>query len=102
MALNNVSFRMDPGRSYAFCGTSGAGKSSILAVLQRFYDISAGSVMLDGQDIREIEPRVLRREMGYVSQEPILFEETVRWNLVVSSLGLNVPIHCLSCVVRSN
>jgi ATP-binding cassette subfamily B (MDR/TAP) protein 1 len=86
MALNNVSFRMEPGRAYAFCGTSGAGKSSILAVLQRFYDISAGSVSLDGTDLREMEPKRLREEMGYVSQEPILFEETVRWNLVVSSV----------------
>lgn len=88
MALNDVSFRMEPSKAYAFCGTSGAGKSSILAVLQRFYDISSGSVCLDGRDIRTIDPKVLRTEMGYVSQEPILFEEIVRWNLVVSSLLL--------------
>lgn len=78
---------MQPGKSYAFCGTSGAGKSSILAVLQRFYDISDGSVSLDGRDIREMSPLDLRKEMGYVSQEPILFEETVRWNLVVRAVS---------------
>ncbi|KAI9632019.1 P-loop containing nucleoside triphosphate hydrolase protein [Dioszegia hungarica] len=86
MALNDVSFRMEPSKAYAFCGTSGAGKSSILAVLQRFYDISSGSVCLDGRDIRTIDPKVLRTEMGYVSQEPILFEETVRWNLVAGAI----------------
>jgi ATP-binding cassette subfamily B (MDR/TAP) protein 1 len=56
----------------------------ILAVLQRFYDITGGSILLDGVDIRQLEVRALRSQMGYVSQEPLLFEGTVRWNLLVS------------------
>jgi ABC-type proline/glycine betaine transport system ATPase subunit len=74
---------MERGKSYAFCGTSGAGKSSILAVLQRFYNITSGSVTLDGKDIRSMDVKEYRSLMGYVSQEPVLFEETIRWNLLV-------------------
>ncbi|OCF38975.1 hypothetical protein I317_07230 [Kwoniella heveanensis CBS 569] len=82
LSLASVSMRMEPGKSYAFCGTSGAGKSSILAVLQRFYDITAGQILLDGRDIRQMDLSELRSQMGYVSQEPILYDMTVRWNLI--------------------
>jgi ATP-binding cassette subfamily B (MDR/TAP) protein 1 len=75
---------MERGKSYAFCGTSGAGKSSILAVLQRFYNTTSGSITLDGKDIRSMDLGEYRSMMGYVSQEPVLFEETIRWNLLVS------------------
>jgi ABC-type multidrug transport system fused ATPase/permease subunit len=53
--------------------------------MQRFYDITSGSVMLDGVDIRDMPVQQLRAEMGYVSQEPVLFEGTIRWNLLVSN-----------------
>ncbi|WVF68289.1 hypothetical protein IAT40_003054 [Kwoniella sp. CBS 6097] len=88
LSLASVSMRMEPGKSYAFCGTSGAGKSSILAVLQRFYDITAGQILLDGRDIREMDLSDLRSQMGYVSQEPILYDMSVRWNLIS---GAQVP-----------
>lgn len=52
--------------------------------MQRFYDPTAGAILLDGVDIRDMDVKDLRSQMGYVSQEPILFEETVRWNLAVS------------------
>ncbi|WWD00806.1 hypothetical protein V866_007743 [Kwoniella sp. B9012] len=81
-SLASVSLHMEPGKSYAFCGTSGAGKSSILAVLQRFYDITAGKILLDGRDIRQWNLEDLRNQMGYVSQEPILYNMSVKWNLV--------------------
>lgn len=83
-ALNDVSVQMEAGKAYAFCGTSGAGKSTTLAVLQRFYEISDGCVLLDGKDIRSFPVDELRGMMGYVSQEAVLFEATVRWNLMVS------------------
>ena len=86
LALRGVDVHLEPGRSYAFCGTSGAGKSSILALLQRFYEPSAGSISLDGVDIRAMETSDLRAQMGYVSQEPILFEGTIRWNLLAGAL----------------
>lgn len=83
LSLAGVSIHMERGKSYAFCGTSGAGKSSILAVLQRFYNITSGSITLDGKDIRAMDVKEYRNMMGYVSQEPVLFEETIRWNLLV-------------------
>ncbi|WRT65273.1 uncharacterized protein IL334_002216 [Kwoniella shivajii] len=87
LALAGVSLRMDSNKAYAFCGTSGAGKSSILAILQRFYDITAGRVLIDGQDIREMQIDHLRGQMGYVSQEPILYSMSIRWNLCSGSLN---------------
>jgi len=84
---------MERGKSYAFCGTSGAGKSSILAVLQRFYNITSGSITLDGKDIRAMDVKEYRNMMGYVSQEPVLFEETIRWNLLVC---LSTPFRAIS------
>ncbi|WWC59907.1 uncharacterized protein I303_102469 [Kwoniella dejecticola CBS 10117] len=86
LALASVSLNLRPGKSYAFCGTSGAGKSSILAVLQRFYDISSGSIVLDGRDIRQWDLDHLRQQMGYVSQEPILYDMSVRWNLISGAI----------------
>jgi ATP-binding cassette subfamily B (MDR/TAP) protein 1 len=82
-ALNSISLHMEPGKAYAFCGTSGAGKSSIMAVLERYYEIAEGSVMLDGRDIRGMDVDELRGMMGYVSQEAVLFEDSVKWNLLV-------------------
>jgi ATP-binding cassette subfamily B (MDR/TAP) protein 1 len=87
LSLAGVSIHMERGKSYAFCGTSGAGKSSILAVLQRFYNITSGSITLDGKDIRAMDVKEYRNMMGYVSQEPVLFEETIRWNLLVCLLS---------------
>lgn len=59
--------------------------------MQRFYDITCGSIMLDGVDIRDMPVEALRAEMGYVSQEPVLFEGTIRWNLLVSR-GLLIAV----------
>lgn len=86
LALKGVDVHLEPGRSYAFCGTSGAGKSSILSLLQRFYTPSAGTISLDGVDIRAMDVQDLRHQMGYVSQEPILFEGTIRWNLIAGAI----------------
>lgn len=86
LALRGVDVHLEPGKSYAFCGTSGAGKSSILALLQRFYVPSAGTISLDGVDIQSMDVQELRSQMGYVSQEPILFEGTIRWNLIAGAL----------------
>lgn len=87
-ALKQLSIRIPAGKSVAFCGTSGSGKSSILALLQRFYDPSQGRIEFGGVDVRQIPIEVLRKQMAYVSQDPILYEGTVRWNL---SLGANDP-----------
>jgi ATP-binding cassette subfamily B (MDR/TAP) protein 1 len=75
---------MAPGKMYAFCGASGSGKSSILALLQRFYEPTAGCIEIDGIDIRTWDIAELRGIMGYVSQEAVLFEGSIRFNLLVS------------------
>ena len=54
-------------------------------MLQRFYETTSGSVLVDGRDVRDMGINELRNQMGYVSQEAILFEDTIRWNLMVST-----------------
>lgn len=85
-ALNGVSFAIPKGKMIALVGASGAGKSTIADLLPRFYDVSEGSISIDGHDIRQLETRSLRSLMGIVSQEAILFNDTVRNNIV---FGLN-------------
>nr|CDI57199.1 related to multidrug resistance protein 1 [Melanopsichium pennsylvanicum 4] len=87
-ALKDLSITIPAGKSVAFCGTSGSGKSSIVALLQRFYDPCQGSIQFGGVDVRQVPIEVLRKQMAYVSQDPILYEGTIRWNL---SLGSNDP-----------
>ena len=87
-ALKDLSITIPAGKSVAFCGTSGSGKSSILALLQRFYDPCQGSIEFGGVDVRHVPIDALRQQMAYVSQDPILYEGTIRWNL---SLGSNDP-----------
>lgn len=87
-ALKQLSITIPAGKSVAFCGTSGSGKSSILALLQRFYDPCQGVIEFGGVDVRQVPIDVLRKQMAYVSQDPILYEGTIRWNL---SLGSNDP-----------
>ncbi len=85
-ALKELSITIPAGKSVAFCGTSGSGKSSILALLQRFYDPCQGSIEFGGVDVRQVPIDMLRREMAYVSQDPILYEGTIRWNLSLGSI----------------
>ncbi|CAO1615263.1 unnamed protein product [Parajaminaea phylloscopi] len=84
-ALRCLNLRIQPGSNVAFCGTSGSGKSSILALLQRFYDPSKGTITFGGTDSRAMSLDELRSGMAYVSQDPVLFEGSVRWNLTLGS-----------------
>ncbi|GHJ89384.1 hypothetical protein NliqN6_5786 [Naganishia liquefaciens] len=85
-ALKDISLRIGAGKTHAFCGTSGSGKSSIFALLQRFYDPSRGTISFGGVDHRQLPLDDLRANMAYVSQDPVLFEGTIRWNLSLGSL----------------
>ncbi|KAJ9093316.1 hypothetical protein QFC20_007139 [Naganishia adeliensis] len=85
-ALKDISLRIGAGQTHAFCGTSGSGKSSILALLQRFYDPSRGTITVGGVDHRSMPLDDLRASMAHVSQDPILFEGTIRWNLSLGAL----------------
>jgi ATP-binding cassette subfamily B (MDR/TAP) protein 1 len=66
----------------ALVGESGCGKSTVISLLERFYDPEAGQVLLDGRDIRGLQVRWLRQQMGLVGQEPVLFNTTIRENII--------------------
>lgn len=80
-ALQNVSFIAPAGKTIALVGESGAGKSTILNLIPRFYDVKAGSVKIDGQDIRDVTLKSLRGNMALVSQEVAIFTDTLRENI---------------------
>ncbi|KAJ8123696.1 hypothetical protein ONZ43_g414 [Nemania bipapillata] len=75
--LKGVKLSAPPGTTVAFVGATGAGKSTIFKVLDRFYDVTAGAILIDGQDIRDVTLSSLRRCIGIVPQSPILFDDTV-------------------------
>uniref|UniRef100_A0A8C6HR38 Bile salt export pump n=1 Tax=Mus spicilegus TaxID=10103 RepID=A0A8C6HR38_MUSSI len=79
--LNNLSMVIKPGETTAFVGSSGAGKSTALQLIQRFYDPCKGMVTLDGHDIRSLNIRWLRDQIGIVEQEPVLFSTTIAENI---------------------
>ncbi|KAJ1555502.1 hypothetical protein HK405_001296, partial [Cladochytrium tenue] len=80
--LKDFSLRILPGQTVALVGASGSGKSTIVKLLERFYDPDSGNVTLDGHDLRTLNVRWLREQIGIVSQEPVLFDKTVRENIL--------------------
>lgn len=85
--LHGVSFEIPAGHTLAIVGPSGAGKSTISRILFRFYDISSGSVTVDGQDIRDVTQNSLRRAIGIVPQDTVLFNDTIRYNIAYGRPG---------------
>lgn len=79
--LNKVSFTVPAGKKVAVVGHSGAGKSTLSRLLYRFYDVTSGQILLDGQDIRAVTQHSLRKTMGIVPQDTVLFNDTIRYNL---------------------
>ena len=79
--LKNLSFRIKPGEVMAVVGATGAGKSTIINLIGRFYDVQKGCVMIDGQDVRAFKKTELRRCLGYVFQDPFIFAGTVADNI---------------------
>lgn len=79
--LDGVSFRVEPGQKVALMGATGAGKSTLMNLIPRFYDVTGGRIVVDGIDIREWSPVALRKRIGVVMQENLLFSGTVRQNI---------------------
>ncbi len=86
-ALTGVTLDIAPGSKVALVGPSGAGKSTVFNLLLRFYDVDAGSIAIDGVDIREVSLASLRANIGLVTQEPILFDESVADNIALGRPG---------------
>ncbi|KAK0747790.1 hypothetical protein B0T21DRAFT_278962 [Apiosordaria backusii] len=84
--LKNIDFEATPGMTVAFVGATGAGKSTILKLLDRFYDVTKGSIKIDGQDIRDVDLFSLRGQIGIVPQSPILFDDTIMNNVRYAKL----------------
>jgi ABC-type multidrug transport system fused ATPase/permease subunit len=85
IVLKDLSLKISPGMTVAFVGSSGSGKSTAVQLVQRFYDPLSGSVSIDGHDLKDINVKWLRQNMGVVGQEPVLFNMTIRQNLAMGS-----------------
>lgn len=86
--LRDVSFRIAPGQTIAIVGHTGAGKTTLISLLLRFYDVQRGEILLDGVDIRKINIQDLRRMFGIVLQDPFLFSGTIESNIRLGSPGI--------------
>lgn len=80
-ALKNISFSAKPGEVTAIIGSTGAGKSTLVNLIPRFYDVDSGSILIDGVDVREISQEELRKKIGFVPQKSILFSGTIAENI---------------------
>ncbi|KAI3705156.1 hypothetical protein L1987_75389 [Smallanthus sonchifolius] len=82
LVLSNFSLKVNGGQTVAVVGVSGSGKSTIISLIERFYDPVAGQVILDGRDLKKFNLRWLRNHLGLVQQEPIIFSTTIRENII--------------------
>jgi ATP-binding cassette, subfamily B, multidrug efflux pump len=87
--LRDVSFRIPPGENFAIVGHTGAGKTTLISLLLRFYDIQRGQILLDGVDIRLLDMQDLRRQFGIVLQDPFLFTGTIESNIRLGTPGID-------------
>lgn len=80
--LHNISFKMEPGKTYALVGPTGGGKTTTASLIARLYDSTEGTVLLNGKDIRSLEPEERTKKIGFILQEPFLFTGTVKENIL--------------------
>jgi ATP-binding cassette, subfamily B, putative efflux pump len=85
--LKNINLEVTPGETIALVGMSGGGKSSLISLIPRFYDVTGGAIYLDGQDIRSLQVRSLRDKIGMVLQDSILFSDSVKENILLAKPG---------------
>ena len=84
--LQGLSVDIKPGQTLALVGPSGCGKSTVVSLMERFYDVSSGSMKLEGKDIRDLNIGWLRSQVGIVSQEPVLFDASIADNIRYGAL----------------
>ncbi|KAL1916375.1 uncharacterized protein VTP21DRAFT_5566 [Calcarisporiella thermophila] len=84
--LNGVNLQIPSGKTVALVGASGSGKSTLIQLVQRFYDPSMGRILFDGVDLRDLDVKWLRNQIGVVGQEPVLFDDTIRNNIALGAL----------------
>jgi ATP-binding cassette subfamily B protein len=89
IVLKGISFTVPAGKTVAVVGPTGAGKSTLSRILYRFYDITGGSVTIDGQDLRDVKQTSLRAAIGIVPQDTVLFNDTIRYNIAYGRIGAN-------------
>ncbi|MBN04782.1 MAG: metal ABC transporter permease [Ponticaulis sp.] len=82
IGIENISFNLPSGKQLAIVGPSGAGKSTLLKLIFRFYDVNEGAVLFDGQDVRDLTQESLRKHLGIVPQDVVLFNDTIRQNIL--------------------
>lgn len=90
VVLDDINFTIQKGKTVALVGSSGAGKSTLADLVPRFHDISSGELLIDGIDIRKYSLASLREQMGIVTQEPILFNDTIANNISLGNRGANI------------
>lgn len=88
MILNNYSVKIEAGQTVAFAGSSGGGKSTLVALLERFYDPTSGVLLLDGRDVKTLNVKWLRSQIGLVSQEPVLFATSIFANIAAGGFEI--------------
>jgi subfamily B ATP-binding cassette protein MsbA len=86
-AISNLTLHIEPGKTYALVGASGAGKSTILSLILRLYDPTSGAVKIDGRDLRSVIQKSLRERIGLVTQETFLFHDTIFSNIQFGRLN---------------
>lgn len=99
--LKGNTFVVEPGERIGICGPTGAGKSTIMNILTRYYDIDSGSIRIDGQELDQLTQRSLRDKIGIVLQEPFLFTNTVMYNLQYARAGATEE-ECIETARRAN
>jgi ABC-type transport system involved in Fe-S cluster assembly fused permease/ATPase subunit len=89
--LHDIDFTIAPGTTTAVVGSSGAGKSTLARLLFRFYDVTDGRILIDGEDIRDFSQASLRASIGIVPQDTVLFNDTIRYNIAYGQTGADDP-----------
>ena len=89
--LHNISFEAKPGQTIAFIGSTGSGKSSLVQLIPRFYDVTLGKILVDGVDVRDYNLKALRQKIGFIPQKALLFTGTIEENLKYGKADASYP-----------